>query len=71
MSDQTTCTPIGVGSTPDRDRDYIIFFHVSKLPKLAYNTSVVLLRCPFVPEIMQGKAHEVFLHQYSWMMLFS
>jgi hypothetical protein len=28
-----------------------------------YGTSVVLLRCPFVPEIMQGRAPEVFLHQ--------
>jgi hypothetical protein len=24
---------------------------------------VVLLRCPFVPEIMHGRAPEVFLHQ--------
>jgi hypothetical protein len=24
---------------------------------------VVLLRCPFVPEIMHGRASEVFLHQ--------
>jgi hypothetical protein len=31
--------------------------------KLAYVTSVVLLRCPFVPEIMHGRASEVFLHQ--------
>jgi hypothetical protein len=31
--------------------------------QLAYGTSVVLLRCPFVPEIMHGKAPEVFLHQ--------
>jgi hypothetical protein len=31
--------------------------------KLAYGTSVVLLRCPFVPEIMHGRAPEVFLHQ--------
>jgi hypothetical protein len=27
--------------------------------------SVVLLRYPFVPEIMHGKAPEVFLHQQS------
>jgi hypothetical protein len=32
----------------------------------AYGKSVVLLRCPFVPEIMHGGAPEVFLHQYSW-----
>jgi hypothetical protein len=25
--------------------------------QLAYGTSVVLLRCPFVPEIMHGRAH--------------
>jgi hypothetical protein len=31
--------------------------------KLAYGTSVVLLRCPFVTEIMHGRAPEVFLHQ--------
>jgi hypothetical protein len=42
-----------VGSNPDRDFG---FFHVRKL-------SVVLLRCPFVPEIMHGMAHKVFLHQ--------
>ena len=31
--------------------------------QLAYGTSVVLLRCPLVPEIMYGGALEVFLHQ--------
>jgi hypothetical protein len=31
--------------------------------QLAYGTSVVLLRYPFVPEIMHEKAPEVFLHQ--------
>jgi hypothetical protein len=31
--------------------------------QLDYGTSVVLLRCPFVPEIMHGRAPEVFLHQ--------
>jgi hypothetical protein len=31
--------------------------------QLAYGTSVVLLRCPFLPEIMHGRAPEVFLHQ--------
>jgi hypothetical protein len=34
--------------------------------QLAYGTSVVLLRCPFVPEIMHVRAPEVFLHQLSW-----
>jgi hypothetical protein len=33
--------------------------------QLAYRTSVVLLRSPFVPEIMHGRAPEVFLHQLS------
>jgi hypothetical protein len=31
--------------------------------QLANEMSVVLLRCPFMPEIMHGRAHEVFLHQ--------
>jgi hypothetical protein len=31
--------------------------------QLAYGTSVFLLRSPFVPEIMHGRAPEVFLHQ--------
>jgi hypothetical protein len=31
--------------------------------QLAYGTSVVLLRCSFVPQIMHGGAPEVFLHQ--------
>jgi hypothetical protein len=31
--------------------------------QLAYGTSVILLRCPFVPEIMHRRAPEVFLHQ--------
>jgi hypothetical protein len=31
--------------------------------RLAYGTSVVLLKCPFVPEIMHARASEVFLHQ--------
>jgi hypothetical protein len=31
--------------------------------QLAYGTSVVLLRCPFVSEIIHGRAPEVFLHQ--------
>jgi hypothetical protein len=31
--------------------------------KLVYGMSVVLLRCPFVPEIMHDRAPEVFLHQ--------
>jgi hypothetical protein len=28
--------------------------------------AVVLLRCPFMPEIMHRRALEVFLHQYRW-----
>jgi hypothetical protein len=34
--------------------------------QLAYWQLVVLLRCPFMPEIMHRRAPEVFLHQYSW-----
>jgi hypothetical protein len=30
--------------------------------QLAYGKSGVLLRCPIVPEIMHGRAPEVFLH---------
>jgi hypothetical protein len=37
-------------------------FHVRKLPN---RTSVVLLRCPFVLEIIHRRAPEVFIHQYS------
>ena len=32
--------------------------------RLTYGTSVVLLRCPLMPEIMHGWAPEVFLHQW-------
>jgi hypothetical protein len=49
-----------VGSNPDRDFG---FFHVRKL---AYGNSVVLLKCPFVPEIIHERAPEVFLHHISW-----
>jgi hypothetical protein len=31
--------------------------------QLVYGSSVVLLRCPFVPKIMHGRAPEVFPHQ--------
>jgi hypothetical protein len=31
--------------------------------QLDYGMSVVLLRCPFVPEVMHGKASEAFVHQ--------
>jgi hypothetical protein len=31
--------------------------------QLANGTLVVLLRCPFVPEIMHGRTPEVFLHK--------
>jgi hypothetical protein len=34
-----------------------------KAIQLAYGTSVLLLRCLFVPEIMHGRAPEVFLNQ--------
>ena len=44
-----------VGSNPAMDFGEAI--------QLAYGTLVVLLRCPLVPEIMQGGATEVFLHK--------
>jgi hypothetical protein len=44
-------------------REGLGFFHVRKIIQLAYGMSVVLPRCPFVPEIMPGRAPEVFLHQ--------
>jgi hypothetical protein len=34
-----------------------------KAIQLANGTSVVLLMCPFVPEIMHGRAFDVFLHK--------
>jgi hypothetical protein len=34
--------------------------------QLAYGTSVVPLRCPFVPGIMHGRAPKVFFHRLSW-----
>jgi hypothetical protein len=34
-----------------------------KAIQLAYGTLVVLLRCPFMPKIIHGRAPEVFLHQ--------
>jgi hypothetical protein len=44
-----------VGLNPAKDLE---FFHVRKL----YGTSLVLLMCQFILEIMHGKAAEVFLH---------
>jgi hypothetical protein len=50
-----------VGSELDWDFG---FFHVRKLSiKLTKHRLVVLLRCPFVPEIIHGRAPEVFLYQ--------
>jgi hypothetical protein len=46
------------------DRTWI--FSCEEAIQLAYGTTVVLLRCPFVPEIMHGGAPEVFLRQFSW-----
>jgi hypothetical protein len=34
--------------------------------QLVYGTSLVLLRFPFVPEIIHGRAPEFFFHQESW-----
>jgi hypothetical protein len=47
-----------VGSNPGRD---FTLFYAGKLSRLAYRTLVVLLRCPFMPEKIHGKATEVFL----------
>jgi hypothetical protein len=47
-----------VGLNPNRD-----FFICEEAIKLAYRTMVVLLRCPYMPEIMHRMAPEVFLHQ--------
>jgi hypothetical protein len=44
---------ISVGSNADRDYG---FFYVKEAIQIANGTSVVLLRCPFVPEIMHGRA---------------
>ena len=41
----------------------LLILSCDKSIQLAYGTSVVLLRCPLVPGIMQGEAPEVFLHQ--------
>jgi hypothetical protein len=49
-----------VGSNPDRG---LWILSCEEAIQLAYRTSVVLLRCPFVPEIIHGRAPEVFLHQ--------
>ena len=50
---------IAVGSNPVRD--WIVL--CEEAIKLAYGTSVVLPRCPLVPEIMHGGSSKVFLHQ--------
>jgi hypothetical protein len=41
-------------------------FSCEEAVQLAYGMSMVLFRCPFVPEIMHRRASEVFLHQLSW-----
>jgi hypothetical protein len=49
-----------VGSNPDMG---LWILSCKEAIQLAYGTSVVLLRCPFVPEIIHRRAPEVFLHQ--------
>jgi hypothetical protein len=44
-------------------RQGLLILSCDETIQLAYGTSVVLLRCPFVPEKMHGRAPEVFLHQ--------
>ena len=48
-----------VGSNPDRD----LILTCEEAIQLAYGTSVVLLSCPIVSEIMHRGAPEAFLHQ--------
>ena len=50
-----------VGSDPTRDFGF--FLSYEEAIQLAYGTSVVLLRCPFVTEVIDGGEPEVFLHQ--------
>jgi hypothetical protein len=50
------------------NREFVLYYVMYvllayKILMLAYGTSVVLLGCLFVPEIMHGRAPEVFLHQ--------
>jgi hypothetical protein len=47
---------------------YILLFYryVEEAIQLAYGMFVVLHSCQFVPEIMQERAPDDFLHQYSW-----
>jgi hypothetical protein len=49
-----------LGSNPDRDFGFLQY---EEAIQLAYGTLVVLFQCPFVPEIMHGRATEVFFHQ--------
>jgi hypothetical protein len=44
-------------------RQGLWFLSYREAIQLAYITSLVLLRCPFVPEIMHGRAPEVYFHQ--------
>ena len=48
-----------VRSNPDRDFE---FTSCQEAFRLAYRTSVVLLRCPLVSEIKHGGIHGIFLH---------
>jgi hypothetical protein len=52
-----------VGLNPSRDFWILSFEEVYYKIELAHKTLVILLRCLFVPEIMHGRAPEVFLNQ--------
>jgi hypothetical protein len=48
-----------MGLNPARD----LGFSCKEAIQLSNRASVVLLRCPFMPEVMQRGAPEIFLHQ--------
>jgi hypothetical protein len=55
--------PLALHRCGFKSRQGLLILSCEEAIQLAYGTSVVLLRCPFVPEIMHGRAPEVFLHQ--------
>jgi hypothetical protein len=55
--------PLALHGCGFESRQGLLILSCEEAIQLAYVTSVVLLRYPFVPEIMRGRAPEVFLHQ--------
>jgi hypothetical protein len=45
----------------ESNQELLIVIH-EKVIQLAYRKSVLLLRCPFLPEIMHRGASDIFLH---------